>query len=434
MIFIEIGRRLQALSRTEGSMRDTSTGRRWSLGWPSRAGAVVAAVVAAAGCGGGEPCGGPGVICPVAGSGEAGTAADGTAALEAPLSAPVDVAMDPAGRLLVMEIGNHRVVRIDGDRIETLIGNAELAGGQEGSATGVAIPNPTHVTVAPDGGLLVSTWYDGVVGEVADGSYTRRFGTGDFDSCGDGGPARAASFEVPVATAIDSSGRIYVAALGSGRVRRIDTDGTVETFIGPPAADGDTTCCGDDGCTALPFGYAGDGGSARSAYLYPPFGGSAWPGFKIALGPDDRLYIADTLNQRVRAVRTDQSDPVIVTVAGSGGAECVPGADGCAPVDGGYAGDGILATDARLNNPSDVAVAPDGTLFIADTDNHCIRRVDIDGTITSAAGLCGYPGDAGDGGLATEARLNRPLGVALAADGALYIADTGNRRVRVVTP
>ena len=152
--------------------------------------------------------------------------------------------------------------------------------------------------------------------------------------------------------------------------------------------------------------FAGDGGPATQAKLSPTGG--------IAVGSDGSLYISDRNNERIRRVGPDG---VITTVAGTGGV--------------GFTGDGGPATQATLHTPFDVAVGSDGSLYIADTNNHRIRRVGTDGIITTVAGT-GVAGFAGDGGSATQAKLNQPLGVAVGSDGSLYITDINNQRIRRV--
>jgi len=131
----------------------------------------------------------------------------------------------------------------------------------------------------------------------------------------------------------------------------------------------------------------------------------------VAVAADGTLYIAETGSNRIRKV-----DPkgIITTIAGGGYA-----------VDG-DTGDGGPATQANLNRPSSVAIAPDGSLFITEMDGHCLRKVDPKGIITTVAGN-GKPGFSGDGGPATEASLHHPTCVAIGPDGSLYIADRGNR-------
>ncbi|MDN3513168.1 MAG: carboxypeptidase regulatory-like domain-containing protein [Candidatus Brocadia sp.] len=155
-------------------------------------------------------------------------------------------------------------------------------------------------------------------------------------------------------------------------------------------------------------GFGGDGGLATQARLYYPTG--------VAVGPDGRLYIADTSNNRIRRVGPDG---IITTVAGTG----IPG----------FSGDGGLATQAQISGAYGVAVGSDGSLYIADHGNSRIRRVGPDGIITTVAGN-GTSGFGGDGGLATQARLSYPSGVAVGFDGSLYISDSGNLRIRQIRP
>jgi RHS repeat-associated protein len=176
-----------------------------------------------------------------------------------------------------------------------------------------------------------------------------------------------------------------------------------------------------------PGGYSGDGGPATQAQLFNPQ--------DVAVGPDGSLYIADTFNNRVRRV---DLQGIITTVAGNGSPNCVNGTVTPAAC---FGGDGGPATQAELFAPSGIAFGPDGSLYIADTNNYRIRRVDSHGIISTVAGN-GSPGCAtggsspacygGDGGTATAAQLNDPQHVALGSDGTLYIADTYNNRVRRV--
>ncbi len=138
---------------------------------------------------------------------------------------------------------------------------------------------------------------------------------------------------------------------------------------------------------------------------------------QMAVGPDGTLYFPESMGHRVRSVRPDGTT---YSVAGTGSL--------------GFSGDGDQATQAKLKAPSGVDVGLDGSLYIADNLNHCIRKVDPSGIITTVAGIGGEKGFEGDEGLATSAKLNSPYDVAMGFDGCLYIADTGNYRVRKVSP
>ena len=154
------------------------------------------------------------------------------------------------------------------------------------------------------------------------------------------------------------------------------------------------------------------------AQINMPRGGNPPPAGAIAFDQQGRLYISDALNNRIRQVDFEQN--IIETVAGNG--------------DQGFSGDNGLAIEASLNNPRDIVFGPDGRLYVADEFNHRIRAIDLTtGIITTIAGN-GQEGFSGDGGLATEAALNRPAGLDFDAEGYLYIAETYNHRIRRITP
>ena len=177
-----------------------------------------------------------------------------------------------------------------------------------------------------------------------------------------------------------------------------------------------TTCM--QPCTPA---YAGDDGSAMEMRIAQPFGQSADPAGRIVFDREGNLLFADTSNALIRKIDTNG---IVSRVAG------------LAPQNGmaqrGYSGDGGPALEAKLNNPVDLALADDGTLYFTDVYNHCVRAIDPAGVVRTVAGICGTPGTSGDGGPATAALLKRPYGIELFGDH-LYIADTGNQTIRVVT-
>ncbi len=220
-----------------------------------------------------------------------------------------------------------------------------------------------------------------------------------------GGPtnttALSADISWPSSVALDKSGNLYVAASGLSEVLKIDTSGNLTVIAG----------IGRNG-------FSGDGGPANDAALtlagpYPGIGPS------IALDTSGNLYISDCANQRIR--RVDASTGIITTVAGNGTAA--------------YSGDGGAATSASLNFPQGVVLDSTGNLYIADSENNVIRRVNgATGVISTFAGNFNAGGTySGDGGPATSAGLNTPGGVALDGSGNLYIADQGNNVVRQVS-
>lgn len=211
------------------------------------------------------------------------------------------------------------------------------------------------------------------------------------DFAADGASALAAIFSQTEGIAIDSSGVIYVADADGNRVRRINLDGSIQTVAGTGVA-----------------GFAGDGGPSNAAMLSHPYG--------VAVDPQGNLYIADLGNGRVRKI---SSSGTITTVVGGG--SIVPGGDG----------DGGLATSAQLQEPRNVAAEPDGTLYISDFAAQRVYRVTPGGILTTLAGT-GKAGFSGDGAASQLAQLNSPAGLASDSNGALYIADSANNRIRRV--
>jgi DNA-binding beta-propeller fold protein YncE len=390
-----------------------------------------------------------GEICTVMGAGKAGLGMDGVEPEKVLLYLPQDIGFGPSGEIYVLDWNNHRVRTVRNGKVETILGVGYLGDAPEGQAREIPLNHPTHITFSPSGKMIISAWHNSKVLEMDLSTEHVKpvCGTGARDYGGDGGPAATALLDLPIATAFDSQGRMLIMDQANQRIRRIDTDGMISTVVGPGPTyvpEGFTRVCADDGMGGMtckvckadqatdpmcepqkpkPQGFKGDGGPATEALLYLPFGQSAPPTGRMEMGPNDKLYIADTGNHRIRVF---SADGMINTVAGSGPAMFDRN------FTGGLSGNGGPATMAQFKRPTDVAVAPDGTFYVADNENHCIRKVDPSGTITAFAGTCGQPGFAGDFGPAISAKLDRPYGVALDAEGNLYIADTHNHRVRVV--
>jgi uncharacterized protein (TIGR03437 family) len=217
-------------------------------------------------------------------------------------------------------------------------------------------------------------------------------GNGTTGFSGDAGAAAAAQLASPVGLALDKSGNLYIADQVNHRIREVTTDGNITTIAGNGTG-----------------GYAGDNAKATSAELNHPLG--------VAVDGSGNVYVADADNHLIRKFTIGGN---ISTVAGS------------TAFGAGYSGDKGTATNAQLNQPCGVALDSSGNLYIADTGNHCIRKV-TGTTITTFAGQCSFSGGSGDGGPATLARLSSPRAVAVDASNNVYIADTGNNRIRKVS-
>ncbi len=292
-----------------------------------------------------------------------------------------------AFNLFIADSGNMRIRMVSAGNITTVAGDGAPGPVDNGPAIEAHLFLPFGVAVDATGNLYIADTYNKAIRKVSGGTITTVAGTGPPGSLGDGGPATSATLNLPSGVSIDSSGNLYIADTYNQLVRKV-ANGIISTLAGNGR-----------------LGFAGDGGPATAAQLNGPEG--------VAADVEGNVYIADSGNLRVRKVFAG----VITTAAGHGG--------------GGFAGDGGPAGNAQLDNPSGVATDSGGNLYIADTGNHVIRLVS-QGAITTVAGN-GSAGYSGDGGNATSAQLNSPLGVAVDAAGNLYIADTGNNVVREVS-
>jgi sugar lactone lactonase YvrE len=336
----------------------------------------------------------------------------------------------------------------DAAAIITTIAGTGSAGyaGNSGLATSATLAKPRGVTFDRQGNLYIADTENNVVRKVdANGIITTVAGTGEGKYFGDNIPAVRAQLNSPFAVAVDKDGNLYIADAENGRIRKVDRKGIITTVAGN-GINGDT----------------GDGGPATNASLYAPY--------DIAVDEDGNLYIADFNNNRIRKV---DAHGIITTVAGDGqfgdsgdngpaiGAEldhpCSVALDGhgniyiaddnyvihkVAPsgiittVAGNrkkrYSGDNMLAKRASLIGQAGIAVDADGNLFIADSGNHRIRKVSArTGIITTVAGN-GKRGYSGDNFPAINAEINEPIGIAIDVDGNLYVADSKNNRVRKI--
>lgn len=353
-----------------------------------------------------------GVICTVAGTGFAGYNGDRLAARSTELYWPMDLNFLRDGTPLLIDWNNHLIRRLNGDgTIETVVGTPLPGDGPpdesdlvEPGADGltVAMNHPTDLLLDPMGRMLIVAWHNHKIRrwDPATGRVFVPIGRGPGAS-GDGGPNAMALLRQPSKARLDRAGNLYILDQGNGRIRRARADGTMETITSPMGGRA----------------YAGDGGPVAMARFNWQGGENPEPEGGMALSPDERhLYLADTGNQRIR--RIDLMAGTIESVIGTGRAE--------------FGGDGGPGAMASLNSPNDLEFGPDGALYIADTNNHRVRRWDpATGVITTVAGT-GNRGYSGDRGPAAEAQLWRPFGLAFDAAGNLWISDTYNNRVRRV--
>jgi sugar lactone lactonase YvrE len=340
-----------------------------------------------------------GIITTVAGNywfgGGGWYSGDGGPATNASLNWPADVAVNASGNLFIADTMNKLIRKVDANGIITTVaGNGGFGGysGDGSAATNTSLSETHCVALDTSGNLFIS--FDGCIRKVdANGIITTVAGNDSLGYSGDGGPATNASLNNPYGLVVDASGNLFIADEGNNRIRKVDTNGIITTVAG-------------NGPSGYSGSYSGDGGAATNANLNWPYG--------VAVDASGNLFISDKGNNRVRKVN---ANGIITTVAGNGSS--------------GYSGDGGAATYARLNNPCGIAVDTSGNLFIADNNNHRIRKVNSAGIITTVAGGSGiyYPND---GGAATNSSLYYPAGLALDTSGNLFIADAGNQLIREV--
>jgi streptogramin lyase len=344
-----------------------------------------------------------GTIDTAAGSGRKGYAGDGGPAADARLDQPFHCDLDAAGNLYVAEAGNHCVRRVDRKTgtITTVAGSgAKGYTGDGGPAAKATLNEPYAVAVESNGDLYVVDRLNAVVRKVdgKTGVITTAAGNGTKAYAGDGGPAADAMLREPNDCCLDGKGGLLIADVADWRVRRLDLKvGTISTFAGTGRPAG-----------KLDPSRLGDGGPAAQAVL---------PGARaVCVDGRGNTYVCEREGNAVRKV---DARGVITTVAGTGTK--------------GYGGDGGDAARATFNGPKGVRCDRQGNVYVVDTENHAIRRIDA-GTdvVTTVAG--GRQGIGGDGGPADRARLDRPHGCVVDADGTLFIADTNNHRVRRVAP
>lgn len=317
----------------------------------------------------------------IAGTGRAGYAGDGASPRSAMLNNPFDLAFSPDGSLVFSDTFNHCLRRIDfaTDTVNTIAGTGERGfAGDGGPATQALLNEPYGVVIDTAGSVYFADRLNGRVRVIdTTGMISTLAGDGSGASSGDGGPAAKAGMAEPNGMALSPDGAsLFIADVAGHRVRVVDLrTGVISTFAG--TGEG---------------AHTGDGGPAAKAAI---FGVRA-----VAFAPDVSLYVMERQGSCIRRIH----DGMIDMFAGTGGR--------------GYAGDGGPARDAVFDRPKEMAVGSDGSIFVVDTENHALRRID------GRTGMI----ETIDGALA------RPHGAVVAADGSIYIGDSEHHQIRKLTP
>ncbi len=386
-----------------------------------------------------------GVVSTLAGSPEEGGSADGTGSA-ARFSLPSGLALDSSGNIYVADSGNHTIRKVTpAGVVTTLAGSAGVSGSTDGTGSAARFNSPLALVVDGSGNVYVADSYNqlirkitsaGVVSTVAGSA--GQIGTVD-------GTGATARFAYPQGIVVDSSGNLFVADTNGDTVRKITPDGQVTTIAGFPADFGSADGTGTGARFSSPIGLAIDGsgniyvadagnGTIRkmtSAAVVTTLAGAAGltgttdgaAGFArfsspagVAVDSAGNVVVADFANNLVRRIAADGT---VTTVAGSLGNQ-------------GYA-NGAAAV-ARFNSPGGLAVDHQGTLYVADTGNDCIRKIDGNGVVTNFGGSAADPATLYRDGYTNIARFSQPIGVAVDGSGNVYVADTSNSVIRKITP
>jgi sugar lactone lactonase YvrE len=333
-------------------------------------------------------------IVTVIGTGAAGTVPDGASANTAALNQPYGVIVERSGDLYWADFGSDRVLKLDRktQRVSVVAGNGQKGHtGDGGSAKLALLSAPHEVRFDRKGNMLVAERDAHVIRRVdgRTGLISTLVGTGTPGFSGDGGPSDKAQLKQPHSIALDRYDNLYICDIQNNRVRCRDAaTGLITTFAGT----GEVNDTPDE--------------AALTTALHGPR--------SIDMGPDGTLYLI--LREGNKVFSIDPAHKTLKRIAGTG--------------EKGYTGDGGPARDAKFNGPKGIAYAPDGSLYISDTENHVIRRVSLqDGTIHTVAGT-GARGDGPDGDPLACA-LARPHGVTV-SNNKVYIGDSENHRIRAL--
>lgn len=375
-----------------------------------------------------------------------GFSGDGGPANQAQLSGPAGLAVAPDGAILILDESNRRIRRVGPDgMISTIAGTGNAGRPTEGqSALEASFSFNRSITALPSGDVLIADTSK-VYSVGVDGLIRTFAGTGSASSSGDGGPATAASFFGVNGMDAGADGSVYLTDSSFHRIRRIEASGVIDTVagrdrrgLGAPRPARETVFLLPEDVTTAPDGsvYVSESASSLVRRIDPAGQTSVFAGTGVAASDGDGGAAVETRISRPRAVAWDatrssllisegrrvrrvDSEGIITTLAGTG--------------DRGSSGDGGPATEAEFLSVSELAVGPDGSVYVVDLDDHRVRVIRPDGTIHAFAGRGGRGSD-GDGGPAIEARLNFPQEVIVGDDGSVFINDVVNGAIRRVRP
>ena len=276
----------------------------------------------------------------IAGTGEGGFGGDNGPATAAQLHAPHDILFDGEGNLLIADTFNHRIRRIDSRGIiSTIVGDGKTT----------TLNNPQSIALDRDGNLFIADTYNHVVKRVdRDGKMSIFAGT-EAGLAGDKALANKCQLNLPQAVAVAPNGSVFISDSANSRIRRVGADGIIQTIAGSGPGSGEGGA-----------GFGGDGGPAEKAKIFSPA--------DLKFNSLGELYFPDSGNNRIRLI----THGVMVSIAGNGNA--------------GLSGDGGKALSATFNTPQKIALAADGSIYIADRVNHRVRKIDSQGVITTVAG------------------------------------------------
>jgi len=381
-----------------------------------------------------------GVISTFAGGGVCGYGGDGGPRKAALFNGTEGLAFDSQGNLLLADAANDRVRKISPAGIVTTIAGNGTRGysGDGGPATHASLAVPVAVAADPSGNVYIAESYNYIIRMVDTAGVIHTVaGNNTYGFSGDGGPATSAQITSPAGVWADASGNFYISDSSNGRIRKVDSSGTITTFAG----SGGQRNTGSGG----PATQAGLGGTyglfVAQGTMYIATGSNVWvidmttetatliagnADGSMGFNGDGHLALSTTFNY-VEEVAVDTAGNLLVVDSSNQRVRKIDASQMVTTFAGGYVGDGGAPTAASLNLGyigGRIAFDPSGNLYVADTLKNRVRKVSTTGVITTFAGT-GLSGSSGDGGLATAATLNQPVGLAIDRNGNVFIADNG---------